>query len=656
MENIFAHQVIPEDTVTYEIYRVPDDKAQGADPLPSPADLLTQVETLLAPYTADYLWQKAPFHLTAHPDGPGRAFRPVLSGRTAFGDCLEDEWFIVFLLRRLSTAYPQLAVTVTDSDGQFLLIEAAEAIPEWLTPQNSAHRVYLYRGDLHIIQSGTSSADHGTEGTDLTLSEGLTVLATEPSATRASDAVQRAVFSRLVDYPRAIRTHNQFRTRCYVPHRVAHLLYHQPQLLAAAVEAFYLRDPVALRLCRDMRQFPPASGVLATVRWTRTMYAQTVGQAFVLPKIFDSDDSDGASRTIPTEREREVGAKLACGFEIVCRGRDLTDPGLPDQLHTEAAERRQATRWEEYRQRLEDKGYFGDERPGSQLYQAKETAARNEFERRMAPPSGTEQRSPDDLDAGDTTICQIHGLLQQPLVPVDTLMADLIPKDDSDAWMYVHPDHLDEVLRKQQENVDRLKESEAFEAVGASQSRTHAVPTGPELSEAFNMADMVDQFQAFLDRDAGLAGAEFESERSDSEGSNADDEETEWGDLPSQPPFGSSVVEGGSPDAPISFDPTLFFATLERALATPATDTSREPTGKRVQFAKAESEPEDPELGLDTVMGAMDSELAGTKVGESFERRPTATADAEEMDAPVDVDLNLVKNILASFKAQQGLP
>ncbi|KAJ2610377.1 hypothetical protein GGH99_001418 [Coemansia sp. RSA 1285] len=70
----------------------------------------------------------------------------------------------------------------------------------------------------------------------------------------------------------------------------------------------------------------------------------------------------------------------------------------------------------------------------------------------------------------------------------------------------------------------------------------------------------------------------------------------------------------------------------------------------------------DTNLSLEAVMDAMDSELGGSKVGQSFVRSSGSknTAEDEEHDADdivdVDVDLNLVENIVESFRAQEGLP
>jgi SGT1 protein len=64
-----------------------------------------------------------------------------LHGRTSYGDSVDDEWLIVFILRELSKQFPKLWIKVVDTDGEFLLIEAANALPRWLNPEIADNRV-----------------------------------------------------------------------------------------------------------------------------------------------------------------------------------------------------------------------------------------------------------------------------------------------------------------------------------------------------------------------------------------------------------------------------------------------------------------------------------------------------------------------------------
>lgn len=75
----------------------------------------------------------------------------ALRGRTNHGDSIEDEWVIVYLLRELTKKHQDIWVKVVDSDGQFLLVEAAGALPAWLEPEIADNRVSIITGAKMLI-------------------------------------------------------------------------------------------------------------------------------------------------------------------------------------------------------------------------------------------------------------------------------------------------------------------------------------------------------------------------------------------------------------------------------------------------------------------------------------------------------------------------
>ena len=64
-----------------------------------------------------------------------------LRGRTNYGDSVEDEWLVVYILRELSKQHVDVWIKIVDTDGEFLLIEAANALPRWLNPEIADNRV-----------------------------------------------------------------------------------------------------------------------------------------------------------------------------------------------------------------------------------------------------------------------------------------------------------------------------------------------------------------------------------------------------------------------------------------------------------------------------------------------------------------------------------
>jgi hypothetical protein len=64
-----------------------------------------------------------------------------LRGQTSYGDSVEDEWLIVYIMLELSKQYTSAWIRITDTDGEFLLIEAANVLPSWLNPEVGGFRV-----------------------------------------------------------------------------------------------------------------------------------------------------------------------------------------------------------------------------------------------------------------------------------------------------------------------------------------------------------------------------------------------------------------------------------------------------------------------------------------------------------------------------------
>ena len=145
---------VSEDTLLYVLYPPPplSDNASCTSLAASITDL---VPTLLP----NFLWHRDPFQLKIAPDPDARRGeeKNILEGRMRVGDAVDDEWCAVWLLREISkrwdvvirfvrappTSFPPhlILASASDSDGEFLLIEAAESLPRWVNPSNAINRV-----------------------------------------------------------------------------------------------------------------------------------------------------------------------------------------------------------------------------------------------------------------------------------------------------------------------------------------------------------------------------------------------------------------------------------------------------------------------------------------------------------------------------------
>ncbi|KAF7191466.1 Protein ecdysoneless-like [Pseudocercospora fuligena] len=308
---------LPDDCVEYIIHII-DEKLRNPSAVRARlSEVLRAVNDLKKKHLKDYIWQRQHFELNLVPKldlarndlSEASKATPFLKGRTDFGDSVADEWLIVWLLRELSSQFPDAWTRVYDTDGEFLLIEAANALPKWLNPDIAENRVWMNAGHLKVIPLGNGSTSH-----NLTLQDALNFIRITPDKLLIESAVEQEAFHRLREYPSAISSslHNALIT---IPRRLAYLLHRNPAYISPAIEAFYLRDPISLKPLNTKDTatlvFAPEEFVTVSVKFTKVGFAQLRSQIFDAPPAWTG--------VIPRLQDEKVlmGMKLACGFEIL---------------------------------------------------------------------------------------------------------------------------------------------------------------------------------------------------------------------------------------------------------------------------------------------------------------------------------------------------
>lgn len=159
--------------------------------------------------------------LAQHRDSAGLSevgFHPyVISGSFDYGDNVEDAWLVTQLLMGLTQQQAGVALQVWDSDGQFLLIEAAEVLPRWVTPRTSVDRALVFNGQLHLVRPPVSPAELGRlPAGQCTLPLALKAVVDPELDTLAPQAVRRVLAQRLDAFPARARE-NVHRCRMLLP-------------------------------------------------------------------------------------------------------------------------------------------------------------------------------------------------------------------------------------------------------------------------------------------------------------------------------------------------------------------------------------------------------------------------------------------------------
>ena len=291
-------RVLPNDTLAFTVHLLP--------PHASAAALATLRDSILSianAWTHSYIWQRtSSFGISLSSDSSH------LTGTLEYGDAIDDEWLAVAILLEATRKNPNAWVRVCDSDGEFLLIEAAHALPRWLNPDVAAHRVWLHQGRLLVIPPAAKKVAKK----EISLDGALKFLAgCDPESLVRDKRVESEALARTREYPAAAERHAH-RARIVVPRRVAGALHERPGSIAAAVEAFYVRDPVSLRALQRSpatTRFPWKDTVEISARFTKVLFAQLKGQVWLPPYE--------AKFPMTEEGKTDVGVKVTAGFEML---------------------------------------------------------------------------------------------------------------------------------------------------------------------------------------------------------------------------------------------------------------------------------------------------------------------------------------------------
>lgn len=490
----------------------------------------------------------------------------------------------MYMIRELTKQYPTLWARISDSDGEFLLVEAANVLPKWLNPENDANRAWVHAGQLRIIPLAPNTA------TSMTLPEAVGILESAADSLIHSTFIEAEAFYRLEKYPGQIQDSIHY-AMITIPRRLAYVIHELPKAIAPAVEAFYLRHPLSMKPLMSTSTagltFPPSDLVNMSAKFTKVLYAQLKSQQFSPPpawhSLFPASEgesvSDSHENALKKHSMLDLGMKVTCGFEM---------------LAVAAAKSNHRT--------------------------TREVALLL-----------------DDLaDDGDSVL------------PTN---ADIVSwkdcgRDDDDSWMDINFEDFEKELDGRKGTVK-----------------------GASFGDANAQADLrkiVSRFEAFLnDEKAGLDGAEFdEMDQDDDEDGDEDDDS----DL---------VEESDSEDRDVSFDEEQFARMMREMMGLPAGSALATAKGKaKIPPPTSNTLGEDKEdEEIRKLSEQMEAELnehgalalkptpkkLKTLKGKGKQKsgEPSHVDEAEEEvseeDEGVDIDYNLAKNLLESFKGQAGL-
>lgn len=345
---------VEEGYVAYRVYVDGWETQSWADAALWGARLLREAAEL----TRGHCWSDDGFRLAV---AGSAAAGHWLCGRQAVGDDVDDEWVAIGVLRALTARHAALSCCVADSDGEPLLIEAAEHLPAWVEPPAVRHRVWLRGGALHVVGYPATPADVGVLPGSPAASRAdclAALRAAGAARTRLAPAAQAALAARLERTHAACATARTHRARCLLAPPAARIVAHCPALVPRAAAAYRARTraetaqlargafPSLLEICGVSAAATAATAAATAaaapreqrvcarcVAFTRTAYAQLV-----------LDEPAGELPVLRGHRDRrawQLGRELEDGLRLLCaRGRAAAEEGPHGEAAAEEAARR----------------------------------------------------------------------------------------------------------------------------------------------------------------------------------------------------------------------------------------------------------------------------------------------------------------------------
>lgn len=478
-------------------------------------------------------------------------------------------------------------------------------------------QVFIYDGRVLLVQNDVSDGD---ENKVLPISKALQRIRTNQNLYR-SDDITNCIEERFVGANESALLH---RACVFLPISAALLLKHKPQMISYAIRAFCNRDMIDMKSCRAMKHFPPETRVFTQVTFTKCLYALLTYQNY--------KPNQRTGWNLPNEKHEtfkahDLGMKIACGLEICAsKVQSETPDGIDDNSNA----------WQTFTGRLKQCGYFEDAIVGSKEYTQRLQQAQQYF--RML--------SENHSTYVDAIAHEIHAHLKDMSVLSDQYKTEILTEfnstlNDSEDWLNISQQDLDNMMSERYGIKKTLNCNSAID-----DSDNDATSLGVNLN-------------TFLNQKSEFDGVDFRPlYQPDSSTTSATEPATN---------NNTNNNTGNS----IDFNPDAFQAHLNDMLnfvipednwdshSDSMSDFDEEDIERKIDMTKKS-------MGnaFSAYMEQMDRELSATTIGSSFKNKPNTDTqchddDDEDFDdiesfEPVDIDVNALKNLAESYKAQYG--
>lgn len=488
---------------------------------------------------------------------------------------------------------------------------------------NHSRQVYIHDGQIFLVQNSPSNTN-----TVLPVSVALQKIRHNARLYKGPDTVVECIKQRFADSMPENALH---RTTVYMPVSSAWILKNNPHMISAAVRAFCNRDTIDMKSCRAMKHFPPEMRVYTQITFTRCLYAMLTYQNYTPDKRIGWNLPHKNHETF---KAHSLGMKVACGLEILA-SQARSDGDVEDEKD-----------WHLFLERLNANNYFDGNIEHSKGYCQRLEKAKEYFkmfsENHTSLTGKIAQEINNQLRNFSSANDQFNVNEMQAYNPI---------ADNNEDWLNISPDDLDKMLAQRY-----------------GIKKTLHTDTDDDVKEAY---DLSENLENFLNQKSEYDGVDYRpifKEHNATPDNNPTEKKTNDNTIDFNPDaFQNHLNEmldfvipednfDSHSDSMSDFDDDAIDRNIQAMIENGAG------SGKQSSNTTTND--------IASYMEQMDRELAATTIGKSFQTKTananaSASANVKESDddddfddiesfKPVDIDVNALQNLAASYQAQIG--
>ncbi|KAF7456886.1 SGT1-domain-containing protein [Cryptosporidium felis] len=195
-----------------------------------------------------------------------------------------DEWYVVYLGYKITEKCKRLGLQVVSSDGDPILIDLAEVLPEWIKPDNSENRCFLLEGRVYLIPPEL------TEAKNLDLGSALRILRSQSTGCLTKESFTQIFmekFESISKINQSEKFHNFF---VILPKKIAGMILEFHYLLGISLKYLLnnrhkILGTGALKktdgMEKELEHFSPKELVRIKICMTRTQYSRFINEALL---------------------------------------------------------------------------------------------------------------------------------------------------------------------------------------------------------------------------------------------------------------------------------------------------------------------------------------------------------------------------------------